>query len=227
MKKEKVKSWLFFIYIAAIILLGVLIVPFVKTVGSEQGIAGLEHMVEKLGAFGVLLLIAVQILQIVVAFIPGEVIEFVSGAMYGTVFGLVIDLIGIAIGETLIYFVVKTLGESLVERIAGNEKIKKLKILKNESRRNLLLFGLFFIPGTPKDAICYVAPLFKIPYKPFIIISTFARIPSVLSSTYAGAVFGEGDIFATVLIYMVIAVISVAGILINQRYMKGKDDGKE
>ena len=175
MKKEKVKSWLFFIYIAAIILLGVLIVPLVKTVGSEQGIAGLEHMVEKLGAFGVLLLIAVQILQIVVAFIPGEVIEFVSGAMYGTVFGLVIDLIGIAIGETLIYFVVKTLGESLVERIAGNEKIKKLKILKNESRRNLLLFGLFFIPGTPKDAICYVAPLFKIPYKPFIIISTFAR----------------------------------------------------
>lgn len=227
MNKDKAKKWLFFIYISAVILLGALVIPVIKTVGSEQGIAGFERMVESLGVFGILLLILVQVLQIIVAFIPGEVIEFVSGAMYGATGGLVIDLVGILIGETIIYYVVKVLGESVVEKVAGNEKIKKLKFLKNEKKRDLILFLLFFIPGTPKDAICYVAPLFKIPYKPLIVISIIARIPSVLSSTYAGAAFGEGDIYKTILMYAIIAVISIAGILINQRFMKGKDDGKE
>lgn len=226
MKKERIKKWLFFIYIAAVLLLCAIIIPFVKAMGSEQGILNLEQIVDKFGIFGIFLLIIVQILQIVVAFIPGEVIEFVSGAMYGAFGGLIIDLTGIVIGETLIYYVVKILGEAVVEKIFSNKKIKGLKILKNERKRDLLLFLLFFIPGTPKDAICYVAPLFKIPFKPFIVISTIARIPSVLTSTFAGSAFGEGDFFTTVMMYAVIAVISVAGILINQKFMEGKKDGE-
>ena len=227
MKKENAKKWLFFIYISAVLIICAVAVPFVKALGSEQGIAQFKSMVGNLGVFGILLLVVVQILQIIVAFIPGEIVEFVSGAMYGATGGLLIDLIGIAIGETLIYYVVKVLGEPVVKKVAGNEKVKKLKFLKNEKKRDLLLFLLFFIPGTPKDAICYVAPLFKIPYKPFIVISTIARIPSVLSSTYAGSAFGEGNILKTLIMYAIIAVISIAGILINQKFMKGKDDGEE
>lgn len=227
MRKEKVKKWLFFIYIAAILLLCALIIPIIKSVSSEQEILELEHAVESFGAFGVLILILIQILQIIVAVIPGEVVEFVSGAMYGAFGGLLIDLIGIAIGETVVYYTVKFLGESVVEKIAGNKKIQQLKVLKDEKKRDLIMFLLFFIPGTPKDAICYVAPLFKIPFKSFIIISTFARIPSVLTSTYAGAAFGEGNFIKTVLMYVIIAVISVAGILINQKIVKGKENGKD
>ena len=226
MQKNKVKKWLFFIYIAAVVMLCAILIPVITTISSEEGIKSLEHIVDSFGVFGILILIIIQILQIMVAFSPGEVIEFVSGAMYGTIGGLIIDLVGIALGETLVYFVVKVLGESVVEKVAGNAKIQKLKVLKDEKKRDLLMFLLFFIPGTPKDAICYVAPLFKIPYKPFIIISTFARIPSVLTSTYAGAAFGEGDIVKTVLMYGIIAVISIAGILINQRIMKGKENGE-
>ena len=226
MRKEKIKNWLFFIYISLVVLLCAALIPVITTISSEEGILNLEQMVESFGVFGVLLLIVIQIIQIMVAFIPGEIVEFVSGAMYGAFFGLVIDLIGIAIGETLVYYVVKVLGESVVEKIAGSEKIQNLKILKNEKKRDLLLFFLFFIPGTPKDAICYVAPLFKIPYKPFIVISTLARIPSVLTSTYAGAAFSDGDIFKTVLMYGIIAVISIGGILINQKFMKGKENGE-
>jgi uncharacterized membrane protein YdjX (TVP38/TMEM64 family) len=48
------------------------------------------------------------------------------------------------------------------------------------------MFISFFLPGMPKDILIYVAGL--LPVKPwrFIIISTFARIPSIVSSTLAG-----------------------------------------
>lgn len=227
MDKRKVKKWNFFIYIAVTILFGALLTPIIRQIGIDGGVSGLESLTERLGVFGILLVLLIQILQIVVAIVPGEVVEVVSGALYGAWGGLIIDLIGVAIGETIIYFIVDKLGESVVEKVASSKKIQSLKFLKDDKKRNLLLFLLFFIPGTPKDALCYVAPLFKIPYKPFILISTFARIPSIITSNFAGAAFGDGDYMQTILIYVGIAVISIAGIIINQRIMKGKEnDGK-
>ncbi len=225
MKKQQVKKWLFWLYITVIVLASALLYPVFASFASEEGILSLEKMVQEMGIWGVFLVLAIQILQIIVAVIPGEVVEFVSGAMYGTFGGLLIDLAGVAIGETLIYFIMSKLGKDVVEKIAGSEKVRKLKFLKNERRLEMLLFVLFFIPGTPKDTICYVAPLFKIAFKPFILISVIARIPSILSSTYAGATFSEGDIGKTILIYAIIAVISIAGILLNQYIMKRREKG--
>ena len=229
MDKQKRKIGWFFAYIFVTVLIGVLLFPIFVSLSNEEGIRSLESLVDGMGCWGIFLLLFVQILQIVIAIIPGEVIEFVSGAMYGTFGGLLIDLIGVAVGETLIYFLVSHLGSGVAEKIAGSEKIQKLRFLKKERNIELLLFFLFFIPGTPKDTLCYVAPLFKIRYKPFILISVFARIPSIMSSTYAGATFSNGDMGKTVIIYAAIAVVSVAGILLNQYLMKRREarDGTE
>ena len=223
MKKERVKNWLFFAYIVAILLFSVLLIPFVTSLKSEDGILALEETVKSFGAFGIILIFIIQVLQIVVIIIPGEVIEFVSGAMYGTFFGFLIDIAGIVVGETIIYFIVKKLGASVVRKVASSKRLQRFKFLKNTKKVEILLFFLYFIPGTPKDFLCYAAPLFEIPFKPFLIISTIARIPSVLSSTYAGAAFGDGNVFKTALVYAVILVLSIAGILINNAIMKGKE----
>ncbi|MBR4030023.1 MAG: TVP38/TMEM64 family protein [Clostridia bacterium] len=218
--KKRIRQWLFFSYFLLILILTVVIFKYFKV----SSIKDFEVFIKNQGIFGALILLLVQVLQVLICFVPGEAVEFLSGAMFGAWLGLLIDLTGIFIGQTIIYFLVKALGKDAVYWI---EKINRLEFLKNEKKLYFLLFLLFFIPGTPKDTLCYVVPLFKIPFKPYMIISIIARIPSVLSSTFAGSVFRQGDVFKTAIVYAGIAIISVTGIFINQYLMKGKRNGTD
>ena len=55
---------------------------------------GLDQMIESIqsqGPVGVLILLGLQLLQIIVAFIPGEVVQVAAGMLYGPLFGTLID----------------------------------------------------------------------------------------------------------------------------------------
>ena len=66
------------------------------------------------------------------------------------------------------------------------EKIENSKVFQNPKKIEFIMLILFLIPGTPKDLLVYVAGLLPIKPLKFIIISTFARFPSVITSTLAG-----------------------------------------
>ena len=223
MKKLSFKSIMLILYLLAIVLMTVLLWPFFASIASEEGIASLQTRVDGLGIGGIFLVLGLQVLQIVVAIIPGEVLEFVSGALYGPWGGLILDLAGIFLGQTLIYVLVSRLGSEFAEKLSGSKLVKKFGFLKDAKKIYLLVFFLYFIPGTPKDAICYAAPLFNIKYKPFMVLSLFARIPSVITSTFAGSAFGKGDFMQTLLIYTIVAAASLAGLLLYNRVMKGRE----
>ena len=71
-----------------------------------------------------------------------------------------------------------------------------------EEINNYVELVLFLIPGTPKDLLVYVAVL--LPIKPirFILISTFARFPSVITSTLAGDRLAVGDWKMSIMLYV-------------------------
>ena len=80
----------------------------------------------------------------------------------------------------------------------------------------------FLVPGMPKDLLVYVAGL--LPIKPirFILISTFARFPSVISSTLAGANLAVGDWKMGLILYGIVLILVVILILIINRFDKEK-----
>ena len=81
---------------------------------------------------------------------------------------------------------------------------------------------LFLIPGTPKDLLVYIAGL--LPLKPlrFILISTFARLPSVISSTFAGNSLVQGNWKFSALIYLATFLIVGGVIFIVNKFDKDK-----
>jgi uncharacterized membrane protein YdjX (TVP38/TMEM64 family) len=103
-------------------------------------------------------------------------------------------------------------------------RLEKYRFVNNEKKLRAITFLLYFIPGTPKDLLSYVIPLTKMKLKDFLIISTIARIPSVLSSTFAGAAFGKGDIIKMIIIYAAIIVVSVTGILLHNKFFSKRSD---
>lgn len=196
---------------------------YINKYGLSRVTDALRDLVDSLGALGVVFMLLVQTLQVVLAFIPGEPIEICAGALYGTVGGALLCLGGIALGTLIIFLLVKVVGKRLVLRVIGSEKYSRLRFLKNPKERDIFIFLLMFIPGTPKDVLTYFSPLAGINMWRFIIISAIARIPSVISSTYVGDTLAEGKILHSAMVFLVVGAVSISGILIYNKIIEAKN----
>ena len=99
---------------------------------------------------------------------------------------------------------VRKLGRKFVYDFCNKEQIEKLensKLMKNTEKIEFIMLILFLIPGTPKDLLVYIGGLLPIKPLRFILISTFARLPSVISSTFAGENIASGDWTFSIIIY--------------------------
>jgi uncharacterized membrane protein YdjX (TVP38/TMEM64 family) len=102
------------------------------------------------------------------------------------------------------------LEESLLYGFCDEKKVEKIensKLFQNPRKIELIMLILFLIPGTPKDFLVYVAGLLPIKTSSFILISTFARFPSVISSTLAGEKLAVGNWKMGIILYAVVLVI--------------------
>lgn len=221
MKKNDVRKYIVLsIIIVLLVVCTIVFFPVFKEFADEEKRMQLVNFIRSKGVFGVLILLGLQVLQVVVAFIPGEVVEVVAGILYGTFWGYVICTVGVLISSIMVFYTVKKLGKNYVEKVVTSEKLAKFKFLHDSSRLNSVIFLLFFIPGTPKDLLTYIVPLTNVKPLHFFIISTFARIPSIVSSTYAGATIDEGNFKMTIIIFVLTGIVGAIGIYVNDKIMK-------
>lgn len=211
------------VFVVAMLGLTAIAIPFIDSIKEPEKF---KEFINRFGAFGIVVMFFIQVAQIIVALIPGEVVEFMAGCMYGWFGGLLLCLLGIAVGQTAIFKLVKWLGKDFVEAAAGSKAMEKLKFLQDDKKLKFVIFFLFFIPGTPKDMITYIVPFTKIKLRDFILLTLVARIPSVVSSTYAGEALMENDIATLILAYGIIAVMSLLGIGVYKLYEKKVDKKK-
>ncbi len=185
--------------------------------------AAFRAWVQSHGLWGKAAYIGIVAVQIVVAIIPGEPIELAGGYAFGAWQGLLLAEIGILAASTLVFLFVKRFGREAVEAFVPREKIESFRFLQDSSRRNFIVFLLFFIPGTPKDVLTYFVGLTPMRLGEWLLITGVARVPSVLSSTFVGAAAGRADWRTAIIVYAVTAVISAAGALFYRRYTKRQE----
>ena len=85
-------------------------------------------------------------------------------------------------------------GERFVSAFVEPESLSQFGYVQDTPRTKLLLFLLYFIPGAPKDLLTYFVPLTGLKLPAFWVLTTVARIPSIITSTMCGAYFGEKTI---------------------------------
>lgn len=172
------------------------------------------------GILGRLALIGIQVLQVVVAIMPGEVVEIAAGFTFGAWEGLLLCLTGSVLGSIIIYGFTRRFGVKMVEAFISREKLDSLKFIHNSRKLELLIFFLFLIPGTPKDVITYFIGLTPMKLKTFLVLSTIARIPSVISSTMGGNAMGLQDYRLAIIVFAITVLVSSIGLLIYTRIVK-------
>ena len=193
--------------------------PYITDIFTEGGVDRLVKRVQDAGPAGVLILLGMQFLQIVVAFIPGEVVQLAAGLMYGPLWGTIIVLVGCVISSTVIYQLVHRLGAPFVLGMVSEEHLQKFRSFEQTGKLDIIVFILFLIPGLPKDVFTYIVPLTDMEYRKFIGLTTVGRIPGVLASTYAAAGFAEGEIMGPVIVIGVVAIIALLGVVFRERIM--------
>lgn len=189
-------------------------VPMIRFVSQPQEF---RAWVEAHGFGGKVLFVGMVILQVIVAIIPGEPLEIGAGYAFGALEGTLLCLIGILIGSTLVFLLVRRLGVPMVEVFFPVEKIRSLRFLRDTRRLNRLTFLVFFIPGTPKDLLCYFVGLTEMKLSVWMAISFFARIPSVLTSTLGGDALGTQRYVQAAVVFAVAAVLSAMGLFLYHR----------
>jgi uncharacterized membrane protein YdjX (TVP38/TMEM64 family) len=138
------------------------------------------------GAYSPVAYMLLQVLQVVVAPIPGGAIEFLGGYIFGVEGGFIYSMIGLFFGSWLAFGLARIFEKWAVEKFVSDKTRKKFDYLIGHEGV-ILSFLLFLIPGFPKDALCYILGLTPMHTGIFLVISTIGRIPGTLIATLQGA----------------------------------------
>ena len=227
-RKSKIKILRILLAIIAVaIIIGVIIylVPVMQNLSTVEGQEAFRNKVNDSGFIGLLMLFGLQVAQIFLIILPGEPIEILAGMCYGGWGGLLFITVSVCILTTAIFFMVRKLGRRFVYDICDEEKVNKIensKLFKNPKKIEWIMIILFIIPGTPKDLLVYIAGLLPIKPLRFILISTFARLPSVVSSTFAGNTLMKGDWQSSLVIYAITFILVGIIVFIANKFDKSK-----
>lgn len=186
-----------------------------------------KAFVESYGWTGRFVAFGIQILQVIVSLIPGELVEVGIGYTFGAIEGTLLCMAGVAVASSLVFLLVKRLGIRLVELFISREKIDELRFINSEKKLKRLVFILFFIPGTPKDLLTYFVGLTRMKLHEFLVISLLARIPSIVSSTIGGNLIQSESYIGAIVVFAVTGSVSLLGMFIYNRIVNRnkKNDG--
>lgn len=186
------------------------------------------NFVNSFGPLSVVIFICLQILQVIVAPIPGEVNGFIGGYLYGPLLGTLYSTIGLTIGSLLAFTLARWLGLPFVEKVINPRIIQKYDYFM-EHRGVLITFILFVIPGFPKDALSYMIGLSHMKTSTFLIVCTAGRLLGTIMLSISGNYARNGQNVATAAILGISALIVILAFYYHDELLalvKGKKDSQ-
>jgi len=217
-KKQNTKYinlFLFVLFVAAIVVVSIKFAPSITALLSSP-----EKAREFLLSFGfksVFVFILLQVLQVVIVVIPGEVVQISGGYVYGAFLGTVFSVVGILLGTFLAFFLVRIIGYPVVKAFVPQKQLEKFNFIMNNKKSEITMFVLFLIPGLPKDALTYIAGLTPVKPLRFFVIVMIARFPGILVSSIIGTKLQSENYLTVIIISVCAVVLFVAGLLFKDK----------
>lgn len=206
------------LFVGLLCLVGFLVgKPLLELAGDPEQF---RDWIDSKGLLGRVIYLGIRILQVVVTPLPGEVIEIGAGYAFGAVEGTLLCLLGSTLGGALVFFLTRRWGVKLVEVFISREKIAQLKFIRQEKRLHLVVFLIFFIPGSPKDVLTYFIGLTPIRFPAFLVLSTIGRVPSVITSVVGGHAISQQNYATAVWVFAITGVVSLGGMLLYHKILK-------
>jgi uncharacterized membrane protein YdjX (TVP38/TMEM64 family) len=189
-----------------------------------------EQFVVAFGSGAPLAFMALQVLQVVLAPVPGEATGFIGGYLFGTLKGFIYSSLALALGSWINFAIGRYLGRRFVRRWIPADKMRRFDhLLKRQGIIVLLI--LFIFPGFPKDYLCLFLGITTIPLKAFLMIAAIGRMPGTFMLSLQGEFLFEKNYAVFAAIFGMIALAAFLSIRYREgiyRWMEklnGKTDG--
>lgn len=171
-------------------------------------------------SISILVFLLIHIIQVVVAVIPGELVQVTGGYVYGIFFGTLYSLTGIMLGAMISFFVARLLGLRTLKAFIPPQIFDKFNFLINNPKAELFMFLLFLIPFTPKDMLVYVAGFTPIKPQNFFLIFAMARFPSILFLSFIGAHIQERNYKPVIIAAVLVSILLVISFIYKDKVME-------
>ncbi len=169
------------------------------------------------GWAGFLAFILLQVFQVVVFIVPGEIVQVAGGWIFGLWQSAGLSILGIGIGSLVNFAAGRILGRPFVVSLFGEEKVHHAEALAEGGKAAAGFFLLFAIPGIPKDVLCYVAGLTTMRFWTFLAISLAGRLPGIFGSAWIGDAAQKGDFRLAIVIIVIASILFLLGIVFRDR----------
>ena len=172
-----------------------------------------RQTIRSYGAWGPLVFIGIQIFQVLISPIPGELVGAAGGYVFGWLPALIYSTIGLSVGSWINFFLARVMGRRLVERLVPKPVMAKLERFM-ERQGVIASFIFFVIPGFPKDYFCYALGLSPMNWRVFMVISSLGRVPGTLMLSLQGALVYQEKYWS----FAVLGAASLAVILVVYKW---------
>ncbi len=224
MNRQKRKNFLIYLKFAALIAVliavpVIIVLYFPDMIEFFKDTQRIDSLLEKYKVAGFFIYILLQILQVVISVIPGEVVQLAGGYMYGIVFGTLFSLVGITLGTVIAFYFSRFMGRTAVEKLFGEKKISQFTKKLNSKKAKLIIFILFLIPAIPKDLIVYAAGISSVSDREFFILSMLGRIPALTASMAMGRMVRTGNYISLIVLAAAATVIFILCIIFRKKVL--------
>ena len=205
------------------VFIAALVAKYPDILQAFQSVESFDAFLEKHRESSIPLYIIIQALQVVVAVIPGQIVQIAGGYIYGFWYASLWSLIGLSIGSTAAFYMARIIGQQPIRRLYGPEMVDRYTSLLSSGNAFAIMLFLYIIPGFPKDVLAFFAGLSNMKYSRFLPMATLARYPAMALSMLIGSTMGVGSYKATAVLIVVCAAFAGVCFLFKDRLLRLSD----
>ena len=148
--------------------------------------ARVREWVRGFGPWGPLVSMTLNVAQVLLAPVPGQVVGVANGYLYGVWLGTIYSMVGLLVGRAMAMVLARWFGRPLIERLVKPERLARWdRIIGRQGP--LFLFLIFLFPLLPDDLVCFLIGLSSLSIPRMLVLSGLGGLPGVFVSCWVGA----------------------------------------
>lgn len=197
------------IILASLILIWVYRDSLTSTMMWFSSMDAVTHSMQQAGIWGPSILFILFVLQVFLAFIPGQALMVACGYLYGFWGGFLLSWLSLVVGGEIAYVLARKYGRPFAERWIAPEVLDRWD--KAAIGQGVGFFAIMLtMPLIPNDAMCYVAGLGSISHRRFIAANMLGRGMACVLTSATGALGGSLTWQGWALIITVFVLVGIA-----------------
>ena len=211
-----------------LIIIGIMVTAHVTGAGSK--LKELKDWIQNLGPAGYAVFVFLYIGTTVFA-LPGSVLTFMAGALFGTVTGSVLVSVASTAGAGICFIIARYIARKPIERsLSRNETFQKLDSL-TEKQGPIIVAVTRLVPVFPFNLLNYGFGLTKVPFPVYLIVSWICMLPATIVYVGIGDAVSKGAQgtvdWKTLVTLSIVVLIMVAAVSMAKKKLHQTEEGKE